>query len=102
MSKELGKRILDGIRGNGITQRELSERIFVAEASMSRYIRGERVPKPDVLADIARELNTSTDYLLGMDTGSYNHQQILHIISENARNMTNKQKKDIICALLDG
>ncbi len=101
MSKELGKRISDGLKRNGMTQRELSDRIFVAEASMSRYIRGERVPKPDVLADIARELNTSTDYLLGIEAGRYNHPQILQLISENAKIMTNKQKKDIICALLD-
>ena len=101
MSLELGRRIAEGIKRNNMTQRELAEKIFVAEASMSRYIKGEREPKPDVLADIARELNTSVDYLLGMETAGYNHLQILQIITENARHMTNMQKRDIVLALLD-
>lgn len=101
MSAELGRRIYEGIKRSRMTQRELANRIFVAEASMSRYIRGERVPKPDVLADIARELGTSTDYLLGMEPGGYNHLHILQIVADNARYMTTSQKRDIICALLD-
>lgn len=65
--KDLGERIAGLINELGISQRELADRIGVTEVSMSRYIRGDRTPKGPIIADMATALNTTTDYLLGVE-----------------------------------
>lgn len=50
---------------NKISNKTLSEKIGVTEATMCRYVNGQRAPKGDTILHIAKILNTSTDYLLG-------------------------------------
>jgi transcriptional regulator with XRE-family HTH domain len=52
---------------NNMTQKELANRVGITEASMSRYIRGNRTPKGTVISNIANVLHTTTDYLLGSE-----------------------------------
>lgn len=61
MGKELGSRISETLQKRGMTQKELAGRIGVTEAVMSRYVSGDREPKPDVLANIA-----TVDYIDGI------------------------------------
>ena len=61
-----GKRIKDLCRQKGITVRELAEKSNTTRVSMSRFITGARMPKP-ILKNIAKALETTTDYLLGGD-----------------------------------
>lgn len=49
----------------GLTQRELASKVGVTEVSMSRYIKGERVPSGPIVVNIAKELGISVDYLVG-------------------------------------
>ena len=51
MGKELGLRITEILHKRGITQKELSSRIGVTKAVISRYVSGDRDPKPEVLAN---------------------------------------------------
>ena len=104
MSKELGKKISDAIKHNGITQRELAIKVGVTEAVISRYISGEREPKPEVLANIATALYTTSDYLLGIESdGSVekDYPQIKRLIARNASTMTDLQKKELLSVLFD-
>ena len=48
--KELGKRMASALQEKGMTQRSLAQRVCVSEAVISRYISGEREPKPEMLA----------------------------------------------------
>lgn len=64
----LGRRLSDLLEQRGITQRELAEKVGVTEVSMSRYINGGRTPQAHILANIAKELNTTSAYLLGQDS----------------------------------
>ncbi len=99
MGKELGQRILQAIRSKGISQRELAVTIGVTEAVISRYISGERDPKPDVIANIATALHTTSDYLLGIERDEYDHPRICRLIARNASAMSEKEKKELIDAL---
>lgn len=65
----LGSRISDLLNKSGMTQRELAERIGVTEASVHRYINGERNPKGSTIVKIADALGTTSDYLLGLKPG---------------------------------
>lgn len=64
----LGTRISDLLKQRGLSQRELAKKVGVTEVSMSRYIKGERTPKGPIIANIAKNLHTTADYLLGLDT----------------------------------
>lgn len=63
----LGRRISAMLEKKGITQRELAEMVGVTEVSMSRYIKGDRVPKASVVENIARALDTTVYYLVGTE-----------------------------------
>ncbi|MBR0278229.1 MAG: helix-turn-helix transcriptional regulator [Clostridia bacterium] len=99
MGKELGGRISELLKETGLTQKALAQRIGVTEAVISRYVSGEREPKPDVLANMATALHTTSDYLLGIETDEYSHSRIRRMIARNASSMTEQEKKELINAL---
>lgn len=61
----LGRRIKDALGDR--TQAWLSERSGLTQATVSRYIRGTRVPDAYALASIAKALDVSCDWLLGIE-----------------------------------
>ena len=99
MGKELGSRITETLQKRGMTQKELAGRIGVTEAVMSRYVSGDREPKPDVLANIATALHTTSDFLLGIENEEFSHPRIRRMIARNAASMTEQKKKELINAL---
>ncbi len=99
MGKELGSRITETLQKRGMTQKELAGRIGVTEAVMSRYVSGDREPKPDVLANIATALRTTSDFLLGIENEEFSHPRIRRMIARNAASMTEQEKKELINAL---
>ncbi len=96
MGKNLGEKISMLLSEQRITQKELAERIGVTEGAMSRYVTGTREPKPEVIANIATALHTTSDYLLGIE----NKQSLHRIIARNAKKMTAEEKDELIKAIL--
>lgn len=99
MSKELGNRISISLEKSNMQQKELAARIGITEAVISRYISGDREPKPEMLANIATALNTTSDYLLGIEHDEFNFPRVRRIIARNASDMTDEEKKALINAL---
>lgn len=99
MSKVLGERISEMLQKRGVQQKELAERIGITETAMSRYIAGTREPKPDVIANMATALHTTSDYLLGIESDAFNYHQVCRMIARNASSMTDREKKALIDAL---
>ena len=99
MGKELGSRITETLQKRKMTQKELAERIGVTEAVMSRYVSGNREPKPDMLANIATALHTTSDFLLGIECDELYHPRIRRLIARNAALMTEQEKREVINAL---
>ncbi len=60
----LGDRLCALRQEKSLTQKEVSERIGITKAMLSKYENGINIPRADVLADLADVLETSTDYLL--------------------------------------
>ena len=103
MGKELGERISELLKEQGIQQKELAERICITEAAMSRYISGSREPSPAIIANIATALHTTSDYLLGIERdGDFNFSKVRRLIARNASEMTDDEKKELINALFGG
>ena len=99
MSKAFGQRLLSILQKQGITQRELADRINTTEATLSRYVSGEREPKADMLANIATALNTTSDYLLGIEQKDFDFPKVQRILARNSTTMSEKQKRALISAL---
>ena len=101
----IGERIAGLLMEQGKTQRALAKQVGTTGASISRYIKGDRVPKGPILANIAKALNTTTDYLLGNENDSndpeleYNYTQ--RAIARNANRWSKKQKLDLVNVLFE-
>ena len=63
----ISERLIQKREEAGLKQAELARRIGVGRDSYNRYERAGSQPSLEILARIATELNTTTDYLLGMD-----------------------------------
>ena len=50
----------------GLTQQQLADLIGISNVSLSNYERGTQMPDLVTLANIAKELDTTTDLLLGL------------------------------------
>jgi len=61
-----GDRITRLRREKGYTQSQLAQRLDVGQNQVSRYEHGAYNPSLETLVKMAHELNTSTDYLLGI------------------------------------
>lgn len=104
MSKKFGERIYTLLTEQGITQKELAGVIGVTEAAMSRYISGERDPKPETIANIATALKTTSDYLLGIEDNNpdeFSYPHIKRLIARNVDDMSDNEKKDLISVILN-
>ncbi len=102
MGKDLGLRIADALQQRGMTQRDLAARVGVTEGVISRYVSGDRDPKPEMLANIATATQTTSDYLLGIERDEFDQPRICRLIARNASAMTEQEKKQLIDALFGG
>ena len=100
----MGEKIAKLLEEHGMTQRELAEKVGVTEVSMSRYIKGERIPKAPLIAKIAEALHTSANYLVGIEEKEDPEMDFYFVkrtIIKNANGWSNKQKASIVLALFD-
>ena len=99
---EFSVRLQSLMRQRNVTQRQFAERINVTEASMSRYVNGERMPRMNTVADMATALHTTSDFLLGRDIEhdeSIDFTQIKRILARLASSLTAEEKNELISAL---
>ena len=105
METTLGERISELLKKYGLSQRELAEIVGVTDVSMSRYIRGDRMPRGPILANIAAALHTTPEYLLNQESEEdpeLVYYRTQRIIARNAKNWTAKQKADLVNAIIIG
>ncbi len=101
MGSELGTKIILALQKNNMTQRELAVRLNTSETVISRYVSGTREPKPEMLANIATALNTTSDYLLGIERDEFDFPKLERLLARNASSMSEKEKKALISALFE-
>jgi len=64
---EIGKRIVTACSWRGTNMSQLATAIGLSRTTMSRIVTGDSVsPKSYIIVDIARHLEVSADYLLGL------------------------------------
>ena len=65
--KRLGERMKELIKRSGRLQREIAEEMGVPEATLSRYVRGDREPAGPYLRSFARAVGCTTEALYRED-----------------------------------
>lgn len=66
-TKTLANNLKEHLASRGIEQKWVATQLNTTSATLSRYVSGERVPPVDTLVELARVLNVSVDYLLGVE-----------------------------------
>ena len=98
----MGERLKEVINKKGISQKELAEKVGCTDAAISRYIKGNRVPRASVLTKIAIVLDTTSDYLMeGVPTDVTDELRLAKkLIARNVSQMLKAEKREIINILM--
>ena len=94
------RRVKKLMEENRYSQRKLCDLCGITEAAFSRYMTTERLPKTEILANIAKILHTTSDYLIGNDA-NYNYDQIKILLASSKDNLSLNQKKELTNILMD-
>lgn len=88
-SQQIGSRLSVCRQNKNMTQEELAYKLGVTPQALSKWERGISLPDTSILPDIARMLEISTDYLLGVsqqNTMEGDGCELQQMIGENLRN----------------
>ncbi|WP_422487002.1 B12-binding domain-containing protein [Gudongella sp. DL1XJH-153] len=62
-----GTRLKEARKKTGITQKDLSSKLGIAQSTVANYEKNTRFPGETILREISEYLNISTDFLLGIE-----------------------------------
>ena len=100
--ENLNERIRMLMEQRGLSQKELANLSNITEASLSKYLSGERTPRIDILLNIARALNVSIDLLLGGEKTAINNLYDAKLALARGRNsLSEDDKKELIKFILN-
>ena len=96
------EKVKELMKNQGINQKKLSQLSGITEASISRYLKGERTARLDIIINFAKALNVTTDYLLNDDeeTDLKPYQEIATAIARNGNSLTAEEKNQLIALIL--
>lgn len=94
------RRVKDLMKENRYSQKRLCEVCGITEAAFSRYMTSGRIPRTDVLANIANTLHTTSDYLLGNES-KYGFDQLKILLASSKDDLSLNQKKSLMQILMD-
>ncbi len=95
------KRMTKMMKQKGVTQRELAEMSGVTEAAMSRYMRGERQPRAEVVANMATALGVTSDYLLGREEDRSELARATRLVARSVDEIPENVRLELIRLLAD-
>lgn len=88
----IGERIQTLMKESDYTQKELASMVGVTESAMSRYISDDRIPKSNIVANIATALNTTSDYIICGKEPEEDFGEIYRLVARSASSMTTDEK----------
>lgn len=88
-----------------MTQKELSEKSGITEASISRYLNGERTPRIDIIINFARVFKVDVDFLISDDDGIKKSEdsyiECKTVLARNAKDLTSDEKNELISIIIN-
>ena len=82
-----------------MTQKQLAEATGITESAISRYVKGDRIPRGVNLIKIAQALKTTPESLIDEETNDI--ETIKALIARNAGNLNDNEKIEIISILMN-
>lgn len=64
--QEIQKNIAGAIRTSGMTQSVLAKKLGVSRQTVSHYVKGDKLPAPDTLANLCRISDADANDILGL------------------------------------
>lgn len=100
MEENIGVRISNLMKKSGYTQKELAAMVGVTESAMSRYLKGDREPKIEVIANLATALNTTSDYLISGKEADSDFAKIYRLVARSTAKLNDEEKMKLMRVLL--
>ncbi len=66
-SKYFSKVLTNLLEKHDMTKRDLAKKLGVAPSAITNYSNGDRLPRYEMICDIAKVFNVTTDHLLGLE-----------------------------------
>lgn len=96
MEEKLHHRLKIKMKENNLSARQLSLKTGISEAAISKYLSGVRTPHIEIVGRLADALNTTSDYLLGIEKEKTPYDQIVTKIKENKKYLSSEEKMSLI------
>ena len=75
--------------------------VGVTESAMSRYIKGDRVPKSNIVANLATALNTTSDYLISGKESVNDFAEIYRLVARSKSIMSAEEIMELVRLLVE-
>lgn len=85
----------------GLTQKEIADRLDTTEATISRYVSGDRIPNIETAVELASLLGVSMDTLCGIDPPAVERQPPEISILTNCYKTASDEDKRVIWSFLN-
>ena len=66
MTEMIKERLREEIKASGLTTVEIAKKIGVSPEMVTQYMTTKKLPKLDTFARLCKELDLSSDYILGL------------------------------------
>lgn len=100
---EWNEKVVVLMKQKGINQKQLSKLSGISESSLSRYIRGEIMPRMDIIVNVAKALQVETEYFLDEnEKGQTAYNAIATAIARKGGELTAEEKNKLIALILGG
>ncbi|MBQ1266122.1 MAG: helix-turn-helix transcriptional regulator [Proteobacteria bacterium] len=97
MNTSISEKLSLRLKQIGMTQRDLAKEIQMTEATVSRYISGERLPSVETLGKIADALEVDVSYFQDQPNSKVDDIATIHsLIARNEKELTPEEKLSII------
>ena len=98
---EWAEKVSKLMKQRGLNQKQLSKKSGITESSISRYLEGNKIPRMDVVVNIARALEVETSFFLDEDDCCESaYTAISTAIARNGKNLNAEEKNKLISLLI--
>lgn len=96
MEQKFSDRLKQLMEKYGYTQCRLAELVGVTEAAFSRYMNSDRIPKAEIVANLASALHSTVDYLLTGTDKFDDFAEIKALVARSTDKFSSKQKEELV------
>ncbi|GLV05512.1 MULTISPECIES: helix-turn-helix domain-containing protein [Akkermansia] len=96
-------RLLEAMKSNGLTQKELADSAGITQAAVSRYLREENTPRASELGALAIALGVSMDWLWGRSGNKEEQHEHYHDLENwKVRAIKSEEKLKMLKSAMQG